>query len=222
MVLKSEQYDDVYFSAQDGLAETRHVFLDGNDLAARFAALSAGDVFTIGETGFGTGLNFLAAWALFEGTAPAGAQLRFISVEKFPLAPDVIAQALAGWRGDIGAQLDSFLAAYTDVPAADFSCVFDGGRAALQVMIGDAADCFARSDFAADAWFLDGFKPASNPDMWTQEIFGHEARLSAPGATLATFTAAGFVRRGLAQAGFAIEKRPGFGRKRDMVVGRLA
>lgn len=221
MVLKSQQYDDVYFSAQDGFAETRYVFLDGNDLAARFAALGAGDVFTVGETGFGTGLNFFTVWALFAEHAPAGACLRFTSLEKFPLAPDVIREALQPWHKDIGAQLDAFLAAYTEAPHEDFIASFNDGRVSLWIGIGDAPDCLSRAKGGVDAWFLDGFKPSSNPDMWTQEVFDHAARLSAPEATLASFTAAGFVRRGLAQAGFDISKRAGFGRKRDMIVGRL-
>lgn len=221
MNLKSDQYDDVYFSAQDGLAETRHVFLEGNDLPARFAALQAGERFVIAETGFGTGLNFLAAWALFAAVAPPDARLHFISLEKFPLEPQIIAQALSGWREEIGAALDAFLAAYTALPNADFSAGFDGGRVQLDVMVGEAETCLQRADFKANAWFLDGFKPSSNPDMWTQNMFESEARLSAPAASLASFTAAGFVRRGLAQAGFDIEKRKGFGRKRDMIVGRI-
>ena len=221
MVLKSQQYDDVYFSAQDGFAETHYVFLDGNTLTERFKALSAGDVFTIGETGFGTGLNFFAVWALFNAYAPENARLCFASLEKFPLAPDVIDDALQPWSSQIGAQLDAFLTVYRETPRDDFSCSFDQGRVSLGIGIGDAPDCLARAQGGVNAWFLDGFKPSSNPDMWTQEIFDHVARLSAPDATLASFTAAGFVRRGLAQAGFDMSKRAGFGRKRDMIVGRL-
>ncbi len=215
--LTSDHYDDVYFSAQDGLQETRYVFLDGNDLKARFTDMSEGDLFTIAETGFGTGLNFFAVWQLFDNCAPTDAKLRFISVEKFPLSKDIITESLSHWSDDIGLQLNSMMTSYPNDLKEDFN--FDDGRVDLCVMIGDAEQRYSDSDFQADAWFLDGFKPSSNPDMWSDDLLAQVARLTHKGGSFATFTSAGFVRRGLQAAGFDVKKHKGFGRKREMLVG---
>lgn len=216
MVLRSAQYDDVYFSAQDGLAETRHVFLAGNDLPAAWAGRS--DEFVIAETGFGTGLNFLAAWKLFEETADAGATLHYISVEKFPLSGSVIAAELEGWSVDLQPFLNQYLKAYgQEIQKTQEIQITD--RVTLTLLIGDVSDVLQEIQFAADCWFLDGFSPANNPDMWNANVFAQVARLTKDGGSFATFTAAGFVRRGLAYFGFEVSKKAGFGRKREMAVG---
>ena len=211
MVLRSEHYDDVYFSAQDGLAETRHVFLDGNDLPAAF---DGHDVFVVGETGFGTGLNFLAVWDLFEREAAAGQKLRFVSFEKFPLKAEIIRGALSQW-GELGERLDQFLDVYR--PEGGVFEVTD--RVSVQLYVGDVCDHFPAVDEAIDCWFLDGFNPANNPDMWNDDVLTHVGRVTKSGGSFATFTAAGFVRRGLEAAGFSVRKIKGFGRKREMSVG---
>ncbi len=220
MVLKSDHYDDVYFSAQDGLAETSYVFLDGNNLPAAFNDI---DRFTIAETGFGTGLNFLAAWDLFEKYKKPGQSLKFISVEKHPLQKNIIEQELEQWSDQIGLQLKVMLDMYPERPESQTDIFLNvNSDVSLHIMIGDAAARLSQADFTADCWFLDGFSPAVNPDMWTDEIFAQVSRLSASHTTLASFTAAGFVRRGLIEAGFDISKRRGFGRKRDMIIGHKA
>ncbi len=226
MVLRSDHYDDVYFSAQDGLAETRHVFLDGNDLPARWMAHEG--VFTIAETGFGTGLNFLAALDVFKKTAPRDTQLHFISFEKHPLEADVIRQALQQWDLDVEALLSVYEPLLRAQRSNPDSRIIDCRVAcaprndvSLQIYIGDVNDLLPTVNFAADAWFLDGFRPSSNPDMWTETVFNNMARLSNQDATFATFTAAGFVRRGLEASGFEVRKVPGFGRKREMAIGVL-
>jgi tRNA 5-methylaminomethyl-2-thiouridine biosynthesis bifunctional protein len=211
MVLKSMQYDDVYFSAQDGLAETRHVFLDGNDLPR---AWQGRDHFTIAETGFGTGLNFLAAWKLFEETRKEGQTLTYVSFEKHPLARETIDEALKGWN-ELAPQLEAFLKNYK--PETDTVKITD--RITLSLYIGDINDTLPSIEAHVDAWFLDGFKPSSNPAMWNETILNHVARLTRPQGTFATFTAAGFVRRTLEAAGFIVTKRKGFGRKREMLTG---
>ncbi|MGH1397792.1 MAG: tRNA (5-methylaminomethyl-2-thiouridine)(34)-methyltransferase MnmD [Alphaproteobacteria bacterium] len=211
-VLRSKEFDDVYFSAVDGLAETRHVFLDGNGVPEAWGGV---DEFVIAETGFGTGLNFLAVWKLFTESAAAGQRLRFISVEKFPLSRDDIAGALSHWP-ELAEQREAFLAAYDDVLACGRG-VF--GDVTLELHLGDVKDVLPRWDVPVNAWFLDGFKPSTNPDMWSDFVFGQMARLSDVGTSFATFTAAGFVRRGLAGAGFEVRKVKGFGTKRDMSVG---
>ena len=218
----SSRYDDVYFSTDSGLEETRHVFLNGNDLAQRFAALRAGDSFCIGETGFGTGLNFLCTWQLFEQYAPAGASLDFFSVEGFPLVDDEFRAALALWP-QLQAQATVLCARWRRRVPGWNRWTFAGGRVRLTLAMEDVAQALPRLPSAAvDAWFLDGFSPAKNPEMWSDAVLAALARASRPGATLATYTSAGWVRRGLQQAGFLVERVPGFGRKREMVRGRIA
>lgn len=216
----SRTFGDVYFSRASGLEETRHVFLAHNRLAERCAALPAGGRLSIGETGFGTGLNFLCAWQLFERSAPADARLHFVSVEKYPLTRADLGRALALWP-ELEPWAAQLLAQYHAVHAGFQRFVFAGGRVVLTLLVGDVLDCLPQLDAAIDAWFLDGFSPAKNPQMWTPELFAQLARLSAPGATLATFTCAGFVRRGLLEAGFAMAKVKGFGHKREMLAGQF-
>ncbi len=213
---RSFSFDDVYFSG-DGPAESRHVFLAGNGLPGRF---DGAERFAIGELGFGTGLNFLTAWAAWaEIEKPAGARLHFLSVEKFPLAIDDMERAHAAWPefAAKSAQLrkalpPAFPGVYHIEIADDVS---------LTLLYGDALPVLQKAEASVDAWFLDGFSPAKNPAMWRPELMRELARLSAPDATLATFTVAGAVRRALTDAGFALEKRAGYGRKRDMLCGRI-
>ncbi|GAB1231759.1 bifunctional tRNA (5-methylaminomethyl-2-thiouridine)(34)-methyltransferase MnmD/FAD-dependent 5-carboxymethylaminomethyl-2-thiouridine(34) oxidoreductase MnmC [Ferrigenium sp. UT4] len=217
----SERFGDVYFSTDSGLEETRHVFLRGNDLARRFAALRAGESFCIGESGFGTGLNFLCAWQLFEQCATPGASLDFFSVEKFPLEQDELRAALALWP-ELQAQSDRLIARWQRRVPGWNRWHFAAGRVRLTLALDDIADALPKLPQAAvDAWFLDGFSPAKNPDMWSGAVLSGLARASHATTTLATYTSAGWVRRGLQQAGFAVERVPGFGRKREMVRGCL-
>ncbi|MBB3104115.1 bifunctional tRNA (5-methylaminomethyl-2-thiouridine)(34)-methyltransferase MnmD/FAD-dependent 5-carboxymethylaminomethyl-2-thiouridine(34) oxidoreductase MnmC [Azomonas macrocytogenes] len=216
----SRQFGDVYFSRDDGLGETRHVFLVGNDLGKRFAALAAGECLTIGETGFGTGMNFFCAWQLFEQTAPDTARLHFVSVEKYPLAPGDLHRALALWP-ELAPWSGQLLEQYVALHPGFQRLVFANGRVLLTLLVGDALELLPQLDARIDAWFLDGFAPAKNPQMWTPELFGEVARLSAPGATLGTFTSAGFVRRGLIDAGFEMQRVPGYGRKREILRGQF-
>ncbi|MCY1285204.1 tRNA 5-methylaminomethyl-2-thiouridine biosynthesis bifunctional protein MnmC [compost metagenome] len=217
----SRVYGDVYFSRASGLEETRHVFLDGNRLPRRFAELPAGGRLCIGETGFGTGLNFLCAWALFEQLAPADARLHFVSVEKFPLALPDLQRALALWP-ELQPWADPLLEQYVGIHPGFQRLVFAGGRVVLTLLLDDVLDVLPELDARIDAWFLDGFSPAKNPEMWTDALFRQMARLSATGASLATFTSAGFVRRGLIAAGFRMERVKGYGQKREMLVGEFS
>ncbi|MGL6072319.1 bifunctional tRNA (5-methylaminomethyl-2-thiouridine)(34)-methyltransferase MnmD/FAD-dependent 5-carboxymethylaminomethyl-2-thiouridine(34) oxidoreductase MnmC [Craterilacuibacter sp.] len=214
----SLDYGDVYFARDSGLDETRYVFLDGNRLAGRFANLAAGETFTVGETGFGTGLNFLCTWQLFKTQAPASARLAFVSVEKHPLSPADLSRALAAWPS-LAREAAQLVDAYHGIEAGYQHLLLDKGRVSLTLLIGDALETLPELDAQVNAWFLDGFAPVKNPEMWQAPLFKQLARLSAPDATLATFTSAGFVRRELAIAGFSIKKTPGFGRKWAMTVG---
>ena len=216
----SPAFEDHYFSRDNGPAETRHVFLDGNDLSSRFAALSPGDTFVIGETGFGTGLNFLCAAMLFAQRAPESCRLHFVSVEKYPLRHQDLALALQRWPdlSTLGAELVANWPALT--PGFHRRHIMDG-RVILTLMFGDAHAMLAQLDARVDAWFLDGFAPARNQAMWQSDVFAQLARLSHRNTTLATFTAAGFVRRGLDACGFRMQRQPGFGSKREMLTGHF-
>jgi tRNA 5-methylaminomethyl-2-thiouridine biosynthesis bifunctional protein len=214
----SSQFADVYFSNENALAETRYVFLANNQLPERFAALTADQQLVIGETGFGTGLNFLCAWQLFEQHAVASARLHFVSVEKFPLNKADLQRALALWP-ELEAYAEQLLAQYVALHPGFQRLVFANGRIILTLLIGDALELFGQLDGQIDAWFLDGFAPAKNPDMWTPELFAELARLSHAHTTLGTFTSTGYVRRRLNDAGFKMKRVPGLGKKWEVLKG---
>ncbi len=217
----SSEFGDVYFATGAGLEETRHVFMIQNNLRERFSALPAGGRLVIGETGFGTGLNFLCAWQLFNECAPADAHLQFISVEKFPLSRTDLQRALDLWP-ELTAQAGPLLAQYVAIHPGFQRLVFEDARVTLTLLIGDAHAMLTQLDGQIDAWFLDGFAPAKNPDMWNDALFAELARLSAPQATLGTFTSTGWVRRALKAAGFAMKRIPGIGHKWEVMRGTFA
>jgi tRNA 5-methylaminomethyl-2-thiouridine biosynthesis bifunctional protein len=208
---RSPRFGDVYFSHVDGLAESRAVFLTGCGLPDAWARRSR---FTVAELGFGTGLNILALIELWRRTRHPDARLHIFSVEAFPIAAADAGRALSAWPelGDLAAPL---LAAWPDGRRGLHRIDFPGAGAILDLVVGEAGEALAGWDGVADAWFLDGFAPARNPEMWRPELLALVAARSATGARAATFTVAGAVRRGLEAAGFAVEKRPGFGRKRE-------
>ena len=207
---RSRRFDDVYFSAEGGLEESRAVFLAGCGLPEAWRGRSR---FTVGELGFGTGLNILALLDLWRRTRPQGARLHIFSIEAFPLSRVDAVRALAAWPAlaDLAAHL------IRRWPEAEGFHRIDipGLGASLDLAIMEAAEALEAWSGRADAWFLDGFSPARNPRMWRQEVLDLVAARSAPGARAATFTVAGAVRRGLEAAGFAIARRPGFGRKAE-------
>ncbi|MBS4638083.1 bifunctional tRNA (5-methylaminomethyl-2-thiouridine)(34)-methyltransferase MnmD/FAD-dependent 5-carboxymethylaminomethyl-2-thiouridine(34) oxidoreductase MnmC [Aeromonas caviae] len=220
----SSEFGDVYFSNDNGLSETRYVFLQQNRLPERFSHHDS-DSFVIGETGFGTGLNFLATMAVFLEQAPLsgnGSRLHFISVEKYPLTQADLRKALAAWPEL--APLSQPLIDQWPLPVSGcHRLLFADGRIRLDLWFGDIKEMLPQVPHPAtglvDAWYLDGFSPAKNPEMWTQDLFDDLARLARPDATLSTFTCAGFVRRGLIAAGFAMKKVKGHGNKREMLAG---
>ncbi|WP_228141666.1 tRNA (5-methylaminomethyl-2-thiouridine)(34)-methyltransferase MnmD [Marinobacter sp. X15-166B] len=218
---ESEQFGDVYFSRNDGLEETRYVFLQHNQLEARFRRLQAGESFVVAESGFGTGLSFLAVWQLWRRCAPpAGAVLHFVSVERYPLTVEDLAKSHQLWP-----ELSELAAAlheqYPPLTRGLHRRLLDDGQVRLSLFFGDAVEGWHTMRFTADAWFLDGFAPAVNPQLWVDEVVDAVARHSKPGTTLATFTAVGRVRRGLQAAGFSMRKPPGYGFKRNMLAGRF-
>jgi tRNA U34 5-methylaminomethyl-2-thiouridine-forming methyltransferase MnmC len=200
----STRFDDPYFSLQGGLAETRHVFLAGNGLPGRFR-----DGFRIAELGFGTGLNFLATIAGWIAAGGPGA-LHYTSFEAFPMAPADRARALAAFPelAPLAPLLGAALAGATP----------HGVR--LTVIPGDARDSLPLWPGSVDAWFLDGFSPAKNPELWEAPLLQTVAARLVSGGTLATYTAAGHVRRALDAAGLEVERAQGYGRKRHMTKAR--
>lgn len=203
-------YGDIYFNPNNGAAESAHVFLDGNDLGDRFRQWNS-PWFCVGETGFGTGLNFLLCLELWHRSAPAHQHLHFVSFEKHPMHPDDIRRSLNRW---------AWLSPYRDQMLGVYSNLVPGwnrmnlGRVHLTLYIGDASRGLADCDAQVNAWFLDGFAPGCNPDLWHPGLFRQLGALSGPGTTLSTFTVARAVRDGLSAAGFQVERRPGYGRKR--------
>lgn len=204
----STRFDDPYFSLDNGQEETAHVFLQGNDLPARFAP-----GFHIGELGFGTGLNLLTTWAAWEAAGQT-TPLKFTSFEAFPMSADQMARALNVFP-TLAPLANRLVAAW----AKDNTlATLDGIEA--KVVIGDARETLRAADFVADAWFLDGFSPAKNPELWDADLMTQVAKHTKPNGTAATYTAAGFVRRNLTDAGFCVTRIAGYGRKRHMTVAR--
>ena len=204
----STRFDDPYFSLNNGLAETRHVFLAGNQLPDRLR-----DGFHVAELGFGTGLNLLALAALWRDMGAPGV-IRFTSFEAFPMAAVEMGRALTAFP------------ALSDMAAVSVAQWGAGQRISLpgvqaEIIIGDARQTLPRWQGQANAWFLDGFSPAKNPELWSADLMAEVARHTAPGGTFATYTAAGHVRRALAAAGFAVERAPGHAGKRHMSRGEL-
>ncbi len=202
-------FDDPYYSLADGLSETQHVFLAGNDLPKRFCS-----GFHIAELGFGTGLNCLVALCAWRAAKIEG-RLHFTSFEKYPMTLEDMRAAHVGFPGmpivaePILRQLENGW----EVEIDDL---------VLQVIVGDARETLPKWADAADAWFLDGFSPAKNPELWEPVLLCEVARHTRGGGTFATYTAAGAVRRGLSDAGFDVGRTDGFGHKRHMSKGRLA
>jgi tRNA 5-methylaminomethyl-2-thiouridine biosynthesis bifunctional protein len=213
----SDTYQDVYYSKQDGLAESRYVFLQANNLSERWGGCRS---FTIGETGFGTGLNFLATWQLWKQSINRPDRLHYISVEENPLEGSLLAQCHQQFP-----ELEDYsqeLVKHYPTPVRGFHRIWlDRHRVCLTLCIAEANEALSQLSVDCDCWFLDGFAPAKNPKMWTPELFREIARLSHSGTTLSTFTAARKVRDRLSEVGFAVKIYPGYGSKRDMTIALM-
>lgn len=214
----SPDYDDVYHSAAGAHAQAKRVFLAGNGLPDRWAGCAQ---FVIVETGFGLGLNFLATWLAWRDDPQRCRTLHFISLEKHPLAAADLARVHVAWP-ELATLSDELGRSWPALEEGAHELEFDGGRVRLSLHFGDAITLLPKLTAAADAFYLDGFSPAKNPELWSPALCGALARLAVNGATLATWSVAGSVRRALAAAGFAVVRRPGFAGKRQMLVGRFA
>ncbi|MEZ5870566.1 MAG: tRNA (5-methylaminomethyl-2-thiouridine)(34)-methyltransferase MnmD [Nitratireductor sp.] len=210
----SRLFDDPYFSAADGRAETAHVFVGGNRLPSRWPDMQH---CLIAELGFGTGLNFLETVSQWRAYRPAGARLSFVSFEQYPMSAHDIGRALSRWR-----ELDGLSTRLLQVWQPEFEIIETdfADDIALTVFMSDANIRLPQLQFQADAWYLDGFSPAKNPQMWNAPLLAEVFRHTAPDATFATYSAAGQVRRDLQAAGFEVTREPGFGTKREMLAGR--
>ena len=216
--LYSPQFEDIYASKAGALEQTAHVFLGGNGLPERWRNRRD---FVIVETGFGAGLNFLATWAAWREAAAAGARLHFISAEKHPFRRADLRRVLTAWPA-LAALASSLIDAYPALIPGFHRVHFDAGNVTLTLMFGEAAHSLRQLEARADAFYLDGFAPSKNPAMWSDGVWRELGRLAGPQATAATYTVAGVVREGLAAAGFCVERRAGFGPKREMLAARFA
>ncbi|WP_223670447.1 tRNA (5-methylaminomethyl-2-thiouridine)(34)-methyltransferase MnmD [Kangiella shandongensis] len=225
----SAVFDDIYFNPEDGVAESDYVFLQGNDLEERFTAIHKNEQpgpFHIFETGFGTGLNFLLTAKLWQQTQQkkSQAELHFWSVEQFPISPDDLKNIyqLLGVESELS---HSLLEQYPDAMPGVHSIAV-APNITLHLLLYPLSKALREialpNGFAFDAWFMDGFAPSKNPDMWAKNLLHFMALYSASGTTLATFTVAAAIRKQLPHYGFQIEKRPGFGRKREMLTAMFS
>lgn len=231
----SIQFDDIYYSAESGIEQSRHVFIDGNDLINRWVLLhnEQRKIFTIAETGFGTGLNFLLTWHLWKQHAPKDAHLHYISCEKHPLNVNELQKSLSQWP-ELAEEAKELLAQYPVLTPGYHQLSLTEGCVTLTLMLGDVLDCYEQllecgeakleseiRSACVDAWYLDGFAPRKNKEMWSESLLTIIAMLSDKNTTLATYTVAAPVKKGLQQVGFVIDKRKGFGPKRHMLTARF-
>ncbi|RUO34471.1 FAD-dependent 5-carboxymethylaminomethyl-2-thiouridine(34) oxidoreductase MnmC [Aliidiomarina soli] len=217
----SDLFDDIYFSNQDGLAESHYVFLQGNRLPERFRNLPASTPFVVAETGFGSGLNMLLTAFEFLRHAPADAHLHLVSFERYPMTSASIRQALQHWP-QLRTLVEQLVACYPPLVRGCHRLNLHP-RITLDLHFGEILDALPAWQVAnpkvVNAWYLDGFAPSKNPQMWQPDLYQAMAAAAADTCTLATFTSVGQVRRGLQDAGFAMRKQKGFGHKREMLVG---
>jgi len=213
----SIDFNDIYFSTEDGLQETEYVFITHNQLKQRFAQPNLHH-FTIIETGFGTGLNFLAVCAHWLALSPPHAKLHYVSIEKYPLKLADLQRAMQ-LLPQFSVISSELISKYAELESGLNQFNLPASRIQLDLWIGDVVMQLAQISDIADAWILDGFAPAKNADMWSGEVCEHIARLSRINTTFATFTSAGAVRRALQTVGFDVKKQAGFGKKREMLSG---
>ncbi|NOQ80708.1 MAG: tRNA (5-methylaminomethyl-2-thiouridine)(34)-methyltransferase MnmD [Gammaproteobacteria bacterium] len=230
----SEQFQDFYFSTDGGLQETEYVFLKQNGFPQRFNKPES-TILRIGETGFGTGLNFLVTAYHFLHAAHLNCTLEYTAIEKYPLSKAQLEQVYCTFKKtwpQLALCCSELLQSYPenfDHIENHFRFKLFNGKICLNLLIDDATaglkqllSCASKEDNnekKIDAWYLDGFAPAKNPDMWQQDLFEALANLSHTGTTISTFTSAGIVRRGLIEAGFNMSKAPGLGKKREILFG---
>lgn len=212
---RSSVFDDTFYTRNGGQAETAYVFINGNGLPSRWASAAN---FSIAELGFGTGLNFLETWRQWIAERSPLQQLVFTSFEAYPIGADDMARALAPWT-TLTPLSEALVSRWRNPPTLSALWQMDE-QTGLQIVSGKAEITVAHWDGLADAWYLDGFSPAKNPDMWGPHLMQQVHDHTAANGSFATYTAAAQVRRNLKAAGFAVTKRKGFAGKREMLSGR--
>lgn len=222
------RHGDIYFSKQNGIEESRYVFLTANNLPERWGSIQ-NQPYVIAETGFGTGLNFLSTWQTWQQSAQKNARLHYISTEKYPLSKNDLQRSLSVWP-ELADVAEEFIGNYPILTAGPHRLILAGGSVILDLLLGDAQQQLQQywddhsakqKNLAVNSWYLDGFSPNKNPDMWTLELFEQIARMSSSNTQFSTFTAAGDIRRKLEQCGFTVEKIKGYGNKREMLRGNF-
>jgi tRNA 5-methylaminomethyl-2-thiouridine biosynthesis bifunctional protein len=216
----SDLYQDIYFNTENGLEETEYVFLTGNELTQQWQDQQGKHFFCIAETGFGSGLNFLATCQAWQRSQQKPKHLHFISTELHPLSTESLKKIHQQFP-ELNSLSRRLIEFYGSLRAGfhRFKLTDD---ITLTLLLGDVIATLGQLKAVVDAWYLDGFAPSRNPQMWTPKLFEQIARLSKQGTTFATFSAAAVVKKGLKDAGFVIQKKPGYGRKRDMLIGHYA
>ena len=210
----SNNFNDIYFQPNNGLEEKKYVFLDGNNLPQNWKKKS---VFTIAETGFGIGLNFLSTLKLWHETHEKNQQLHYISCELFPFDIQQLDDILSPIE-TLKPFTKIFLEKYPQVKTYGFHRIrFEEFNCTLMLIFGDCVDAFENMDAKIDAWFLDGFAPSKNPQMWSERLFKRISELSQQGTTLSTYSVAANLKKQLTENGFVIQKKKGFGKKREML-----
>ena len=215
-VLRSKEFDDIYFSPLNGEEESNYVFLEGNNLRDR---LTINNNFTIGELGFGTGLNFLLTWKLFNDLKLNDSYLDYISIEGYPLPINQINKIYESYPKLVKLWIEL----KKEMPplwSGTHRIILNKGRVRLTLIYSDALEALKLSNFSVNAWFLDGFNPNKNKDIWSMDVMQEVYRLTKPSGTFATFSSAGFVRRNLEKAGFNVKKIKGFKFKKEMSIGQ--
>ena len=215
--LFSAKFDDVYFSIEDGLAETQHVFIEGNNLSKRLVNLAPGQEFTIAETGFGSGLNFVATLDCWVKNAPRNAgKLRFYSVEKFPMLANQIQNVLSNWS-TLCEYMQALVKKYPVRQTGKCTLEFPEFNAELIIYFADIDDMLTDIPSEIDAWFFDGFAPEKNPEMWSENLFRTARKKISETGTVATYTASGKIKKLFRENDFKIKRLPGFGKKWHML-----
>ncbi len=212
----SNQFEDIYFSEEDAIAESHYVFLERNGLPEHWQYKKN---YCIAETGFGSGLNFLVTARAWLDDPHRGERLDFYSIEAFPLKLKHLRKIQAQWKA-YRALSSALIAQYPTATSGCHTLVFARGRIQLHLILDGIKNALSNYSLRPDCWYLDGFAPAKNPKMWDHAVLNTIGKLSQKGTRLATFTAAGEVRRNLVAAGFEVKKRKGFGRKREMLCAR--
>jgi tRNA 5-methylaminomethyl-2-thiouridine biosynthesis bifunctional protein len=214
----SPVFNDIYFSPAGGYMESLHVFAEPNNIPQKFFSKDNVNIF---EAGFGTGLNFLLTMKLFLQFAPANSRLNYTSFEKFPLSPEDM-EEIHKFFIYLRSESVNFINLYkkTDFTQTCSKFYFHGKKICLTLVFDDlkTAESYL-PDIFFDVWYLDGFSPKENPEMWTDDFFRYMGQKSFENATFSTFSAAGFIRRGLEKNGFEVQKIKGFNRKRQMLKG---